>query len=94
MLTPLYYLIRRSATYAFTPFTEVCRSMKECPICNKQVDERGFGGHMFGVHGIRIGTRATIEDLQKRLEKTEEEIQKIRQFLMDFRHQDVSEFLV
>ena len=33
---------------------------KECPECGKHLQLQGFGGHMWGVHGIRVGDKARL----------------------------------
>jgi len=33
---------------------------KECPECGKLLKLQGFGGHMWGVHGIRVGDKARL----------------------------------
>jgi len=34
---------------------------KKCPECAKLLQLRGYGGHMWGVHGIRVGDRARLQ---------------------------------
>jgi len=36
---------------------------KECPECGKLLQLQGFGGHMWGVHGIRVGDKARLNEL-------------------------------
>lgn len=51
---------------------------KRCPICDKLVRSRGFGGHMHGIHGVRIGEKARLADLQQRLERSEAMWERVR----------------
>lgn len=60
-----------------------------CKICNKIFDKQGYGGHMWGVHGIRVGLkkyaqesadmvhmmRPVLEELKEKLLPTYTEIQ-------------------
>jgi len=36
-----------------------------CKECGKMIDERGMGGHLFGVHMIRTGLKARLADHAK-----------------------------
>ena len=40
--------------------TPVPHGYKECPECGKLLKLRGYGGHMYGVHGIRTGDKARL----------------------------------
>ena len=51
---------------------------KRCPLCDKLVHSRGFGGHMHGIHGVRIGEKARLADLQQRLEKHDAMWERVR----------------
>ena len=33
---------------------------KACPECAKLLKLQGYGGHMYGVHGIRVGDKARL----------------------------------
>jgi DNA repair exonuclease SbcCD ATPase subunit len=47
---------------------------KLCPLCNRELTNQGFGGHMWAAHGVRIGEHAKLEDVNKRLVKLEDEL--------------------
>ena len=47
---------------------------KICPLCEKDLPAQGFGGHMWGVHGVKIGDRAKLSDVQKRVAKLEDDV--------------------
>ena len=36
---------------------------KECPECGKLLQLQGYGGHMWGIHGIRVGDKARLNKL-------------------------------
>ena len=50
---------------------------KECPICHKLVKAQGFGGHMHGVHSVKVGQKARLADLQQRLERYDDLLGKV-----------------
>jgi DNA repair exonuclease SbcCD ATPase subunit len=47
---------------------------KLCPLCNRELTNQGFGGHMWAAHGVRIGEHAKLEDVNKRVIKLEDEL--------------------
>lgn len=47
---------------------------KKCNICGKEVEAQGLGGHIWGIHGIRVGTRYEIEELKKKIKELEKYI--------------------
>jgi hypothetical protein len=57
---------------------------KTCPICGRHIKAQGFGGHMWGVHGIKVGRKAELADLQQRLDRYEAWLPNVR--LMDGSH--------
>ena len=38
----------------------VPQGYKKCPECGKLLKLQGYGGHMWGVHGIRVGDKARL----------------------------------
>jgi hypothetical protein len=50
---------------------------KRCPVCGREIKAQGFGGHMWGVHGIKVGRKAELADLQQRIEKYETYLSKV-----------------
>lgn len=67
---------------------------KRCPICDKLLLSRGFGGHMHGIHGVRIGEKARLADLQQRLEQSEAMWQRVRLIRPNLFHFDGYQVLV
>jgi len=47
---------------------------KVCPICEKKLTAQGWGGHMWGVHGMKTGEHAKLADVQKRMARLEETV--------------------
>ena len=47
---------------------------KKCPLCDRDLTPQGFGGHMWGVHGIRTGEHAKLADVNKRVARLEETV--------------------
>ena len=43
-----------------TVTTPVPYGYKKCPECGVLLKNRGYGGHMYGVHGIRVGDKARL----------------------------------
>ena len=52
--------------------------VKTCPICGKKIKSQGYGGHMWGVHGVKVGETAQIKE---RLDKLEKEVNQLYQLL-------------
>lgn len=48
-------------------------SKVKCPICNKEVDSQGYGGHLFIAHQKKVGIRAEIEELKRKIKLLEKE---------------------
>ena len=49
---------------AITPHTPpVPLGYKKCPECGVLLKARGYGGHMYGIHGIRVGDKARLQKL-------------------------------
>ena len=46
-----------------TAGTPVPQGYKRCAECGKLLKLQGFGGHMWGVHGIRVGDKARLNEL-------------------------------
>ena len=42
---------------------------KKCPICGRVISSQGYGGHMWGVHGVKVGEKANIEERLNRIEQ-------------------------
>lgn len=40
-----------------------------CKICGKEVDSKGYGGHMFIMHQKKVGVRGDIEEIKKTIEE-------------------------
>ena len=38
----------------------VPQGYKKCPECGVLLKNRGYGGHMYGIHGIRVGDKARL----------------------------------
>jgi len=51
---------------------------KACPLCNREFSAQGLGGHMWAMHGVKVGDRARLEDVNKRVIKLEDELAKAR----------------
>jgi hypothetical protein len=51
---------------------------KQCPLCNREFSAQGLGGHMWSMHGVKVGDRARLEDVNKRVIKLEDELAKAK----------------
>lgn len=40
-----------------------------CKICGKTFDKQGYGGHMWGVHNVRVGLKAYAQEAADRFHK-------------------------
>ena len=49
-----------------------------CQLCGKEVEPRGLGGHIWGVHGIRVGSKEEIKRLITRLSMADIRFAKIK----------------
>lgn len=76
---------RKSAMCSDAVRTPVPYGFKQCSLCDKLVKNQGLGGHMWGVHSVKVGPKARMADMQQRLEKVEDVEQKVN-WLWDFAH--------
>lgn len=54
---------------------------KKCPICGKEVEAQGLGGHIWGIHGVRVGTRYEIEELKKKIQELKKKIEWLEAYI-------------
>lgn len=54
---------------------------KKCNICGKAVEAQGLGGHLWGVHGVRVGTKYEIEELKKRIQELKKRIGELEEYV-------------
>ena len=48
-----------------------------CPLCQRELTKQGFGGHMWGTHGVKIGEHAKLADVGTRVVKLEDAIARV-----------------
>lgn len=59
---------------------------KRCPLCERDIKKQGFGGHMWGVHGVKTGQKAQLADLQQRLNQEEDRWNKVKALKVNLFH--------
>jgi hypothetical protein len=53
---------------------KVTGKMVKCPKCGKEMIDKGLGGHLYGVHMIRVGDKAELASLRDVKTKSEQRI--------------------
>ena len=61
-----------SGSLVHTRQTSAQPGYKRCPVCERDIKNQGFGGHMWGVHGVKVGQKAQVADLHQRIAKLED----------------------
>lgn len=64
---------------------KVTGKMVKCPKCGKEMIDKGLGGHLFGVHMIRVGEKAELATLRDVKPKYEERIKELESRLGNVR---------